>query len=517
MEETSPQRQQDLQAQQQQEEIKEQNTGSTNYLSTGRYAPHLSEFYSIFNNRNQVPSISLDNTSITTEHFQNAYSRRPSSIRSTTSTISDLQTLVTKRDMQNTSAAIIDLWKSSAAYSKSLKKNAKNSSRVATSIETLAKLKGCNDETAKKLLNASGLFHLLSNHEQIMSNTLEVLINNNIDVILHDFEQNSKSLQNQFKKNCKEQSNKLKLQEKYNTQLAKRKVRNIISYRESLTNLQIQLDQLEQLRHDFYQDSYLLVDSTCNQLLKDVASLSRAQVEICENIARKGWSGGGLDDLLLDADDPFSKDEEDDEEEDEEGNNNNNTNRNFDADDPYRTPRLEYEAQQREQQQELLKQQLHSPMISPQQDQQNTHSEMNSTLDKNLTPINKSSPVNNYSSKSYTSTNGNSPIIRTNSDTEQDNYYSKTSGSVKLAPTFRDLDTPIYEEEHSFSLPKANSVKSNDEPNFDNVNILPHDILITTDTSNVVDPQVNKDDAIAEQIPQNGINDIIESLRDTHI
>lgn len=54
-------------------------------------------------------------------------------------------------------------------------------------------------------------------------------------------------------------------------------------------------------------DSYELVENTCNKVLNKVATVSRAQVEISENIARKGWSGGGLDDLLYDADDPFSK------------------------------------------------------------------------------------------------------------------------------------------------------------------------------------------------------------------
>ena len=235
-------------------------------------------------------------------------SRRPSSVVSNTSCISDLQTLITKRDVKSTMDNMSHLLKSTNKFAQSLMEVSESASGMATAIENMAKLKGCNDDTAEKLLNASGLFHLLGNHEQILSTYVNELLCDKLQDEIDEFKINSKKSENEFKMNSKEQSLKLKLQERNNMKLAKRKIRNLISYRESLSNLQNQLDQLETLKYDYYRDSYLLVDKTCNHVLTNIATVSRTQVELSENIARKGWSGGGLDELLIDAEDPFTKD-----------------------------------------------------------------------------------------------------------------------------------------------------------------------------------------------------------------
>lgn len=303
----------------------------SNGSNNERYnAPHLSEFYSIVNKKNANSHNLSDNSYSSSGNYggiiygdlkstlnkSDLTHRRSYSIQSGVSTISDLRTLVTRRDIDNTTSAISELLKCSTNYSKSLESVSAQSSSMAHSLETLARLKGCNDFTAEKLLSASGLFHLLANHELIMSQVLSGLLSENIEEELDAFKLKSKSLENEFKKQCKEQSMKLKLQEKHNIELSRKKIRNILSYRESLSNLQVQLDQLETMRHDYYQDSYMLVESACEKVLSKVASTSRAQVEISENIARKGWSGGGLDDLLMNADDPFSVESDNDNEED---------------------------------------------------------------------------------------------------------------------------------------------------------------------------------------------------------
>ncbi|QHS72429.1 Ivy1p [Saccharomyces paradoxus] len=283
-------------------------------VSPDRYAPHLSEFYPIVNNKRPVTS---NAGSVNNDHLDDmnhlrsskVYSkaRRASSITSGTSTINDLQTLITKRDVKETQEALSTLFRNSNAYSDSLLKTSQNGAEIAHSLENIAKLKGCNDETAEKLLSASGLFYLLSNHQLIMSKYFNDLLGDNLIDDIDEFQLQTKIMENKFKVQSKEQSLKLKLQERHNFDISKRKIRNLISYRESLSSLQARLDQLETLKHDFYMDSYELVENTCSKVLSKVATVSRAQVEISENIARKGWSGGGLDELLCDADDPFSK------------------------------------------------------------------------------------------------------------------------------------------------------------------------------------------------------------------
>ncbi|CCD24158.1 Ivy1p NDAI_0C04990, partial [Naumovozyma dairenensis CBS 421] len=310
------------------------------YISPTRYAPHLSEFYPIVNRQshddttknngtNNLPNVLSSNTptptptTTTTTTSTNDIllesprslsqqqlkvgSRRPSSIASGMSSINDLQTLITKRDVKYTSDAMLELLKRANEFSVALSNVSNKAGLMAESMEKIAKLKGCNDDTADKLISASGLFHLLSNHEQIMSSNISNLMNDKLRDEIDEFKLKSKVLENNFKIKSKEESLKLKLQEKHNSQLSKRKIRNLISYRESLTNLQNQLDLLENIKYDYYRDSYFIVENTCNKILDEIATISRAQVELSENIARKGWSGGGLDELLLNGEDPFNK------------------------------------------------------------------------------------------------------------------------------------------------------------------------------------------------------------------
>ncbi|KAG0668916.1 hypothetical protein C6P45_004266 [Maudiozyma exigua] len=303
---------------------------ATPHITPERHAPHLSEFYPIMNSNNNANNTLLPGQMMTspqrseitpnTSKFLSSRNsmRRPSSVASNSQSImSDLQTLITRHDVNQTKEAMQSLHETANEFQHALSLVASCSSKMASEFENFAKLKGCNDDTAEKFMNASGLFHLLGNHELIMSQFVNNLLIESIKDMSDEFQFKSKSLENNFNSKRKEESLKLKIQEKFNNDFSRRNVRNLISYRESLNNLQNQLDQLELLKYDYYNDSYQLVESTCNKVLKNVASITRAQVEISENIARKGWSGGGLDDLLIDADDPFTKNEEEEEEEEE--------------------------------------------------------------------------------------------------------------------------------------------------------------------------------------------------------
>lgn len=284
-------------------------------VSPERYAPHLSEFYSMMNGK------SNNNSNDSTKDKTNTGSlspspaspetgnmRRPSSIRSGLSTcsITDLRALVSKEDIKKTESGVKSLADKISKYSQKLNELAQFSTDIAFELEDMARLKGCSDLTADKFVNASGLFHLVSNHDRIISNCCEEVVTKGLNAKVEVLETDFKKEEVEFKKLFKEQSIKLKLQERYNMNLAKRKIRNLISYRDNLSLLQQQLDQLEMLKHDYYQKSYEMVESTCQAVLRDIASLARAQIEISENIARKGWSGGGLDNLIIDADDPFN-------------------------------------------------------------------------------------------------------------------------------------------------------------------------------------------------------------------
>ncbi|CEP62020.1 Ivy1p LALA0_S04e05930g [Lachancea lanzarotensis] len=291
-------------------------------ISAERYAPHLSEFYPLVNSTGQNgQSIDRSELELPTpvdrleSPFRSATNssmfrlRRPSSFRSGFSTISDLQNLVTNKDMIQTADTMQQLLTNAENYAKELSATSQKASLLALSLEQMARLKGCNDDTAEKFLSSSGLFHLIANHQRIMSDCISSSLVDTLTTRIEDFQYKRRVHDSQFKREFHDEAKKLKLQEKYNAQFSRRKTRNLLSYRENLANLQLQLDELESLKHRYYQKSYEMVESCSFDVLKDTATVSRAQVEISENIARKGWSGGGLDELLVHAGDPFSSTE----------------------------------------------------------------------------------------------------------------------------------------------------------------------------------------------------------------
>ncbi|SCU87051.1 LAME_0D08570g1_1 [Lachancea meyersii CBS 8951] len=288
-------------------------------IAAERFAPHLSEFYPLVNSSGQnVQDIKKSEVEAPTHMdrlespFRSAATssvfrlRRPSSFRSGFSTISDLQNLVTNKDMTQTVDTMQQLLANAKSYAKELSATSQKASLLALSLEQMARLKGCNDDSADKYLSSSGLFHLIANHQRIMSNCISSSLVETLTSRIDEFQYKRRVHESEFKREFHDEAKKLKLQEKYNAQFSRRKTRNLVSYRENLANLQLQLDELESLKHHYYQNSYEMVESCCSDVLKDTATVSRAQVEISENIARKGWSGGGLDELLVNADDPFN-------------------------------------------------------------------------------------------------------------------------------------------------------------------------------------------------------------------
>lgn len=395
------------------------------------YPPHLSEFYSIFNNNSSNSSnnnnIRTDEANNIRETSNNNY-RRTASLNSnvSTSTLKDLEILITKRDMSNTLKSINEISHSSKKLINSLSNVSNDFNSFASSIENLSRLKGCDYQNSENLLNASGLFYLLSNVQNIMATTIENFFSHNLTDILGIFQSELDLLDIDFKKNCKKQAEKLKLQEKLSKKFTKNKMRNIFSYRENLSNLQSQLDEFESLKINYYQNSFSLVDKTISSILTVIASLSKAQIELSENIAKKGWSGNGLDSLLSQANDPFTK--QDNHEDEHQLRKTETDESQIDENDPFRSSRLSAE-------QDLMNSTNH--LLKPKID-----SQTNSIVTLLNAPIAASIP----SSDHHDSVSGN------NNSREDNNSSAKSIAVNNNNEPKADLDNEA--EDNSFSLPK---------------------------------------------------------------
>lgn len=164
--------------------------------------------------------------------------------------------------------------------------------------------------TADILMAASGVHQLIANHQQILSETVyrsfEVPLLDELDGWRRKIEEEEVT----YQKDVKAQSKEIRRMEKEGLKLHKQRKRDVGKFRTHLVDLTTKLDGLT-LLHGGHAEA-LLRDSqdTSVKIVEASSSLVRAEVDIFEGLARKGWSGGGLDELLEKGVDLFSNENE---------------------------------------------------------------------------------------------------------------------------------------------------------------------------------------------------------------
>lgn len=152
--------------------------------------------------------------------------------------------------------------------------------------------------TADNLLSASGVHQLIANHQQILSETVyrsfEVPLLHELDAWRRHMEEEEVA----YLKSVKERSKEIRKLEMEGLKLHKMRKRDVAGFRGHLVDLTRRLDDLTTL-HGTHSRG-LLRDSqeTSVKIVEAASSLVRAEVDIFESLAKKGWSGGGLEELL---------------------------------------------------------------------------------------------------------------------------------------------------------------------------------------------------------------------------
>lgn len=313
-----------------------ESIGHSSQASPTRYskATHLSEFYPYLNkpvfnhdNNNSTNHVGTMTSTATSEGYSSIRSRKPSlstmnSFTSFAPSTLDFNRLLTKTDIVQTTETFNEILDSAREYRRALLTLAEAAENFGSSLEKGSKCKG-SGTAADGLLSASGLFFLVANHQQILAHSVEESFAQPMAQEIALFKEKAKTNDELFRVNIRDSVKTLKQQERENAKLSKSKTRNLVAYKSKLLQLTSHIDEIDKLKHDYYQSSFDLVQSTSMEIMKKLGSIVRAQVEISEGIAKKGWSGGGLDDLIVQCADPFTPEEEDDNtiEEEEENDN----------------------------------------------------------------------------------------------------------------------------------------------------------------------------------------------------
>ncbi|UNI13654.1 hypothetical protein JDV02_000377 [Purpureocillium takamizusanense] len=237
--------------------------------------------------------------------------------------------VLTKADLEHSQDAYADLLGSAKAYRVALASLSNAASAFGSALEACARLKEARAEpigpsgagtasmsasfttprgacTADTLLSASGVHHLIANHQQILSET----VYRAFEVpLLHDLDKWQSVIDDEeetYQQKIKAQSREVKRLEKEGLKLHKQRRRDVGRFRAHLVELTGKLDGLTTLHADHARTLLRESQETSGRIVEASCSLVRAEVDIFEGLARKGWSGGGLDDLLEKGQDLFA-------------------------------------------------------------------------------------------------------------------------------------------------------------------------------------------------------------------
>ncbi|KAI9055960.1 hypothetical protein LZ554_000894 [Drepanopeziza brunnea f. sp. 'monogermtubi'] len=237
--------------------------------------------------------------------------------------------VLNKSDLEASQTAYTDLLSSAKAYRLALAALSVSASTFGSALEACARLKEARSDvmpssaaasmtnsfsakgscTADSLMAAAGVHQLVGNHQQILSET----VYRSFEVpLLHDLDQWRRRMEEEegaYQREAKSMSKEIQKMEKEGLRLHKQRKRDVGKFREHLVQLTGKLDALTGLSGGHSRG--LLRD--CQEMSKGIvectAGLVRAEVDIFEALARKGWNGGGLDDLLEKGRDLFANEE----------------------------------------------------------------------------------------------------------------------------------------------------------------------------------------------------------------
>ncbi|KAI9863168.1 MAG: hypothetical protein M1813_003988 [Trichoglossum hirsutum] len=236
--------------------------------------------------------------------------------------------VLTKADLQKSQEAYTDLLSTAKAYRLALSALSSAASAFGTALESCARLKEARSPplfnpssisnsyatagpcTADSLMTASGVHHLVANHQLILSET----VYRSFEVpLLHELDGWKRKIEEEdvgYQKEVKTRTREIRRMEKEGAKLQRERKRDIGRFRGHLVQLTLMLDGLTTLHSTHSRNLLFSSQETSSKILDSSSLLVRAEVEIYENLARKGWSGGGLDELLERSSDPFSSEAE---------------------------------------------------------------------------------------------------------------------------------------------------------------------------------------------------------------
>lgn len=164
-------------------------------------------------------------------------------------------------------------------------------------------VKGCREANAA-LAGGGGLQFLISNHEQLLADTVYRQFEIPLLEALDNYKLMTSDRLAQYEKALHAQSEKIRRTEAENMKIGRRKKRDLSQFRTALAELQRQVDELDGIKLQYHEEVLEAEEETWDTVLSKVAFVIRSQLDFYEKIAGKA-SDPILEPMLSSIPDPF--------------------------------------------------------------------------------------------------------------------------------------------------------------------------------------------------------------------
>lgn len=152
---------------------------------------------------------------------------------------------------------------------------------------------------------AAGLHMLISSHLHVLSQSFKDNVETLLTTASEEYKDELAAREREFQRVLTAKMSALHTSESRRIKESRSRSRNLDRYRSSLLDLTSQVDDINRAKFDFLSDLHSLETNVAENVHKCLSTAVTAEIEVFDAIARKGWSGAGLDGLLAGCPDPF--------------------------------------------------------------------------------------------------------------------------------------------------------------------------------------------------------------------
>ncbi|TFY83853.1 hypothetical protein EWM64_g179 [Hericium alpestre] len=209
--------------------------------------------------------------------------------------------IITRADLKASMQAYDTMLNSCAAYRSALMNMSRVTAAFADAMETCAGLKGPSYEQGTRLQAASGLHHLIGNHWHVLADSLDKNFEKPLRQHLETYRTIVTERSASYEKTLREKSHIIRETEKKNMN---RKERNLQSFREALSVLQRQVDDLDELKAHHYEEIIEHEEEVWDVVQGKICLAVRSTLDVFDRFTAKA-SDPVIEPMLQSVPDPF--------------------------------------------------------------------------------------------------------------------------------------------------------------------------------------------------------------------